>query len=58
MDDLFFLQNFMTVTEKLQPRGCVIEIGLHPPLSKTASHVSECFRLRSAPNRLMSHFNN
>jgi hypothetical protein len=39
---------------KLEPHGSVLATGLHPLVSETASHVSECLRLRLAPNRLMS----
>ena len=38
----------------LEPLGFVFATGLHPLVSETAAHVSECLRLRSAPNRVMS----
>jgi hypothetical protein len=38
----------------LKPQGFVIATGLHPLVSKTASHVLECLRIRLAANRLMS----
>ena len=37
-----------------QALGFVLATGLLPPVSKTASHVFECLRLRLAPNRKMS----
>jgi hypothetical protein len=39
---------------KLKPLGFVLATGLHPLVSETAPHVSECLRFRSPPNRLMS----
>jgi hypothetical protein len=38
----------------LKPLGFVLATGLHPLVSETASLLSECLRLRSATNRLMS----
>jgi hypothetical protein len=38
----------------LKPLGFVIATGLHPLVSETASLLSECLRLRSPINRLMS----
>jgi hypothetical protein len=40
--------------QTLKPLGFVLATGLNPLFSETAAHVSECLRLSSAPNRLMS----
>jgi hypothetical protein len=44
----------MSFKISLKPLGFVIATGLHPLVSETASLLSECLRLRSATNRLMS----
>ena len=38
----------------LKPLGFVLATGLLPLVSKTATHVFECLRLRSPTNRKMS----
>ena len=50
----FYAKTLFTLVVTLEPLGFVLATGLHPLVSETASHVSECLRLRLAPNRLMS----
>ncbi len=47
-------ESVLPLVVTLEPLGFVLATGLHPLVSETASHVSECLRLRLAPKRLMS----
>ena len=47
-------KNAESLNLQLKPLGCVLATGLLPLVSKTAAHVSQCLRLRLAPNRKMS----
>gem|GEM_PF-2834272 len=44
----------MMQISKLKPHGFVLATGILSLVSKTASHVFECLRIRLAPNRKMS----
>ena len=48
------LARLLKLRAKLKPLGFVLATRLHRLVSKTASDVFECLRLRLAPNPLMS----
>jgi hypothetical protein len=50
----FLLAKVYLLNQLLKPLGFVLATGLHPLVSETASLLSECLRLRSPINRLMS----
>jgi hypothetical protein len=50
----FLVAKVYFLNQVLKPPGFLLATGLHPLVSKTAALLSECLRLRSTTNRMMS----